>query len=155
MDSHSCGQECFTHNKNNNNNNKKVRVPLCKHGEKNLQFCFEILVSVASDEPTTHNRETHARLNCTPDQDNGTEEAPNASEVWPTQLRPWSLCVFFFFLNPIQILFCFVVFHFSLKVCVDTKSQSSLEYCSAAIYRLAKQTFWLIYTHDISHCPVF
>lgn len=60
---------------------KKVRVPLLKPGKKNPQFHYERLVSVASDETTTYNKEIHTRLNCTPDQDDRTEDIPNTSEV--------------------------------------------------------------------------
>lgn len=60
---------------------KKVRGPLLKPGKRNPQFHFERLVSVASDETTTYNKEIHTRLNCTPDQDDRTADIPNTSEV--------------------------------------------------------------------------
>lgn len=52
-------------------------------------------------------------------------------------------CFFFFGVFSVFVLF-------SLKVCVNTKSQSSLEYCSAAIYRIAK-TNNLTDLHTTSH----
>ena len=92
--------------------------------------------------------EIHTTLNCMPDQDDGTEDVPRTSSdsSTPTVTSITFKSRFTDRFSTVGLIF----FFFLLRVCVNTKSQSSLEYCSAAIYRIAKQTIWLIYTQYLT-----
>lgn len=137
-----------------------VRVPLCKRAQQNRQVLFwKIRVCVwfqMKRQNHLRQRKVTQLWNCMPDREHGTEDGPSTTprahlQTPPPPRTPPPNCDLHHFLFFVDPNWCFL--NSSLVFRVDTKSRSSLEYCSAAIYTVAKQTIWLL--HTISHIILF